>query len=305
MNSPSDPTPEVTAPGVPDDLTLMAYADGQLEAAAALAVEQALARNPALAARVQAHQALARRVAAAFGPALDEPVPARLQSLLQATPPPASSSAKAAAVADFAAARADREERAARSARAAAAAEPTDAAAKTPAWGDGWARWGGMAASLVLGLLLGLGAPQWGGGGGGAGRGDGGGDVAGDGFAISGTRLLATGAVAQALQTQPSGAAGAVAVTLSFVDREGRYCRAFSTAGQGGLACREGGRWAMTAWVAQTPPAATAPGAAPTPMRQANTALPAAVLQEVDARIAGSALDASAEAAALQRGWAR
>lgn len=262
----------------PDDLTLMAYADGQLDAAARREVEQAIAADPAVAARVQQHQALARRVSAAFAPVVDEPVPARLQQLLQASEPTPTT----APVVDLAAARAARS-----TSPAPATPMPGDMpAAPAKARGDnGWARWGGMAACLALGVALGLGGQKLGGG-------------APDGFVASGQRLLASGAVAQALQTQPAGTAGAVAVTLSFVDREGRYCRAFTTAGQGGLACRQGPDWAVTALVAQPP---AAPGA----MRQAGTALPAAVLQAVDERIAGTALDAQAEAAALQKGWAR
>ena len=246
----------------PDDLTLMAYADGQLDAAARREVEAALAADPALAARVQQHQALGRRVAAAFAPALQEPVPDRLRQLLQAAPVPAATPTPAV----------------------------TPVARRAEAANDGWARWGGMAACLVLGLALGLGGGTRLGG------------KTPDGFVVSGGGLMATGATAQALQTQPAGAApaiGGVAVTLSFVDRNGRYCRAFSTAGQGGLACREGSGWAVAALVAQAP--AAAEGA----LRQASTALPAAVLQAVDERINGSALDAAAEAAALQKGWAR
>lgn len=261
----------------PDELTLMAYADGQLDAAARRDVEAALAASPALAARVQQHQALARRVAAAFGPALEEPVPARLQQLLQTTTP----APEAAPVVDLAAAR---------------AARSTPPAPATRAQ-DGWAHWGGMAACLVLGVALGLGSQRPGAG-------------APDGFVASGPRLLASGAVAQALQTQPAGAAGAtgassaagaVVVSLSFIDREGRYCRAFSTAGQGGLACRDGQAWAVAALAALGAQPSAPAGA----MRQAGTALPAAVLQAVDERIAGSALDATAEASALKRGWSR
>lgn len=151
-----------------------------------------------------------------------------------------------------------------------------------------------MAACLMLGVALGLGlgGPRLGG-------------EAPDGFVLSSTGLVATGAVAQALQSQPAGVAlgaGALRVSFSFVDREGRHCRAFSTAGQGGLACREGQAWAVAtlAALAEEQPAAVS-GA----LRQANTALPAAVLQAVDERISGSPLDASAEAAALQQGWAR
>src|SRR5581483_10390293 len=60
------------------DETLMAYADGELDAAERAAIERALDSDPALAARVAQHQALRSDVFAAFAPILDEPVPPAL-----------------------------------------------------------------------------------------------------------------------------------------------------------------------------------------------------------------------------------
>ena len=68
-----------------DDQTLMAYADDELDAATRAQVEAALARDPALAARVEEHRALRAELNAAFDPVLDEPVPDRL---LAAVKPP-------------------------------------------------------------------------------------------------------------------------------------------------------------------------------------------------------------------------
>lgn len=121
-----------------------------------------------------------QRLAAAFDPVLDEPVPGHLRALLAPAPAP---------VLDLAAARARRR------------SLPT------------WAAWGGMAATLVLGTLLGTrlappATPSA------AGLGD----------------LVATGDVAQALEQRLAGdTPGAVAVQLSFKDRGGRYCRSFTT----------------------------------------------------------------------------
>lgn len=50
----------------PDDATLMAYADGELDPLAAKRVEQALAADPALARTVEAHRALRARMAVAY-----------------------------------------------------------------------------------------------------------------------------------------------------------------------------------------------------------------------------------------------
>ena len=258
----------------PDDAQLMAYADGELDAATRSAIEQALAANPALAQRVQAHEALRQRVTAAFAGALNEPVPDRLLQVLGAVPTPS------APVVDLGAARAARAERDA----AVAARVPVMAST-----GQGWARWGGLAASLALGVLLGT---QW------SGRtGDPGDAQAGV------AALVARGAVARALDTQAAGTgdASSVSVAFSFLDRQGRYCRTFTASTNAGLACRDGGNWAVQALV----PTPVSPAASAGGLRQAATALPAAVLQAVDERIAGEALGATEERAALQRGWAR
>lgn len=66
----------------PDDATLMAYADGELDPLMAKRVEQALAADPALAARVNAERALRERLAGAFAGIADEPVPAALTAQL-------------------------------------------------------------------------------------------------------------------------------------------------------------------------------------------------------------------------------
>lgn len=195
-------------------------------------------------------QAERRRLAAAFDPVLDEPVPQRLRALL--TP-------AAAPVVDLAAVRAGRRRM------------PT------------WAAWGGMAATLLLGTLLGtrlapLVAPA----------------------ATSPGDLIATGDVAQALEHRlASDTPGAVAVQLSFKDQRGRYCRSFTTSRVAGLACRAAdGHWALQQ-VAALPGPATADGH----LRQAASALPAPVLAAVDAQAAGDPLNAAQERAARDAGW--
>ncbi|MGQ3075938.1 MAG: NepR family anti-sigma factor, partial [Ferrovibrionaceae bacterium] len=122
-----------------------------------------------------------RRMAAAFDDVLNEPVPDRLKALL-AEP--------AAQVVDLGAVRAQRRGM------------------------PGWAAWGGMAATLVLGTLIGTRlAPVSGG----------------------DARLVASGAVATALERQLASApGGAVAVQLSFRARDGRWCRSFTTAATAG-----------------------------------------------------------------------
>ena len=66
------------------DEQLMAYADGELDAAAAAEVEAAIAADPALAEAVARHRALRRQLRDAFAPGLDEPVPEHLMALVRA-----------------------------------------------------------------------------------------------------------------------------------------------------------------------------------------------------------------------------
>ncbi|HEV7135948.1 MAG TPA: hypothetical protein VGN43_04900 [Steroidobacteraceae bacterium] len=60
------------------DEMLMAYADGELDAAARSAIEAAMASDPQIARRVAQHSALRNRFRSAFDRILDEPVPPRL-----------------------------------------------------------------------------------------------------------------------------------------------------------------------------------------------------------------------------------
>jgi hypothetical protein len=242
------------------DEQLMAYVDGELDAAQAAAFEARIAAEPALQRAVQAQRQVRQQLAAAYDPVLQEPVPASLQALLAAPAP--------AAVLELAAER-----------RRRAAAAP----ARQSAW---WA----LAASLALGVGLG-----W------FGARPGAGEAAMLARAADG-QLLASGVLAQqltaALAAEPPQAG--VAVGLSFAARDGRFCRSFALEGAAlaGLACRGEAGWAVRGLA----PAgeATAPGA----YRTAATALPPALLQQLDALRAGDTLDAAAERAARDAGWA-
>lgn len=85
-----------------DDETLMAYADGELDAAKRAEIASAIEKDAELAQRVERHRALRAQVAGAFARVLDEPVPERLVRAAEArgrgqvvpfpsrgTPPPA------------------------------------------------------------------------------------------------------------------------------------------------------------------------------------------------------------------------
>jgi hypothetical protein len=246
---------------------LMAYADGELGAAESAALEQALATDPALRERVQRLRAQRARLQQAFGPELDEPVPERLSTILRGGPAAQARPALQAVAPEPTAVRA-----------------PQASAANAPHW----MRWGGMAACLVAGVLLGqrLGGP---------------GGVGEAALAFEGGRAVAGTPLQRALDTQlaSEGAATAsVAVQLSYLDRQGRYCRSFSLAATAGLACHEAGGWRVEQLVASEPAAGGA-------LRQAASALPPALLEAAERAMAGSPLDAAAERRARDAGWRR
>ncbi|MBO9880262.1 hypothetical protein J7357_02530 [Xanthomonas sp. D-109] len=110
---------------------------------------------------------------------------------------------------------------------------------------------------------------------------------------------VAEGALAQALTQQLSGQPqGSVRIGLSFRDRDGHYCRTFAlTRASAGLACQRDGAWRVELLV---PAGENNDGSG---MRMAASPMPAAVLQAVDARIAGEALDADGEQQARAQGW--
>ncbi|MEW6760028.1 MAG: zf-HC2 domain-containing protein [Pseudomonadota bacterium] len=232
-----------------DDEILMAYADGELAPAERAAVEEAMRSDPGVAAAVARHQNMRGDVFGAFAGILAQPVPERLQP------------APVAEVVQLDAHRA---------ARAGAAAQRR----RGP-------QWGAMAASLAVGVLVGVFG----------GRGE---------LAVerdAGGALLASGSLDRALDRQLAGAAadGDVQVGMSFLSNTGSYCRTFSLGASAGLACREDGAWRIPV-LAQAERQDTA-------YRQAGAALPAAVLDAVDARIAGATLDAAAERKARDGGW--
>ena len=238
------------------DDTLARYVDGELEAAERAQVEAAMAADPELAGRVAQHRALRGLLSATYDPVLDEPVPERLRDAARAP-------AADAKVVDLA---------------------PRRAAARIRA-GWTWTQWGGMAAALLVGILVGR-------------------DMPGDDIAAEGGQLVARGRLAQALSTQLAStqpADAAVKIGLSYLSRTDAYCRSFALAGTqtAGLACRRGDDWALRL-LAQD---GAAPGSGD--LRQAASPVPASVLSVVEEDMQGDPLDAQAERAALQKGWRR
>lgn len=260
------------------DETLMAFVDGELDAATSAALNAAIAKDSELAARVERHRKLRLAVDAAFEPVLQEPMPERLLD-----------AARGAAATPIE----PRQENAAtvRSAR--------------PAWRlRAWTgfEWGAIAASTALGVLLGGAffdgswreAPI--------------GGVAADLVADQG-QLLARGSLARALSEELASAQASDAparIGLTFVSTAGEYCRTFTleratdVASLAGLACKGVAEWRVQV-IAQGEPRTGSAGG----YRAAAAELPPAVLYAVKDRIRGDALDAEGERAAQQRGWTR
>jgi hypothetical protein len=246
-----------------DDEILMAYADGELDAAQRAEIAAAIERDPALAARVEKHRALRAGIAGAFATVLEQPVPERL-----------------------------------RNAASGGAGAPVSAPARgkvvqfpsrgTPAPRTPWRarEWLAMAASLVLGLFVSWRVFQ---------------QPADSGvITASNGSLVARGALAQALDQQLASQQdrnGAVVIGLSFEARGDSYCRTFTlrASATAGLACRAGSEWQIPVTAAvELPSGEYQPVATP---------IPPAVMQAIESHIAGDTLDVQGEEQARAARW--
>lgn len=226
-----------------DPTTLAAFIDGELDDLAARRIEREAACDPALANEIARHRALKATLTAHYAPIAEETVPDRLRSLL--IEPGVDTSL------------ADRRE--ARRARFAPM------------------HWAAIAASLVLGLALGL--KPW--------------MPAADVTNVDGA-LVASGQLAEALDTrlasnQPAGAD--IRIGLSFRDKEGRTCRSFEGRNLSGIGCRDDGRWTLER---------TITGQVGGDYRQAASG---ALAADAATMMVGDPFDAAAERAARRQGW--
>jgi len=227
-----------------DPGTIAAFVDGELDDLTARRIEREAANDTALAAEIARHRALKAQLTAHYAPIAEEAVPERLRALL--------------AGADIIDASLS-ERRMAKRSRFEAI------------------HWGALAASLVLGLTIGL--RPW--------------LPAADVASDNGV-LVASGPLAGALDTrlasnQPADAA--VRIGLSFRDNVGRYCRSFESATIDGIGCRDGGRWQLEQ---------TRRGQASSDYRQASSGELNAMVATM---MAGDPLDADAERMARDSGW--
>jgi hypothetical protein len=238
--------------------TLMAYADNELDAQTCSAVEAAMASDPEIARRVAQHKALRNKLRVAFDKVLEEPTPQRLVDAARGVP----------------------------AVRREGNVIPLRRKSTTR---KVWPQWMAVAASLVIGVIIGQALLS---------RGPGA-----DPVTSRGGQLLANGALARALSDQLAGQTGetAVHIGVSFKARSGTYCRTFSLHGStslAGLACREHDDWHVQV-LAQTTSQPESNGG----LRQAASEMPKPVLQAVDDNILGDTLDARAEAAAREKHW--
>jgi hypothetical protein len=230
--------------------TLMAYADGELDAQTRRAIEAEMAVDPEVAQEVERHRAMRAEVNGAFAGVLAEQVPDRLLRAARKTPSNTSSQPRRQ-------------------------------------WS--WPQWTSIAASLLIGVLVGralLHQP----------------DRA-SGIIVAGLdgRVIAGGPLAQALSEQLSSQDGAnVDIGLSFRAKSGEYCRTFAAHASNvvvGFACRDAEVWRVD--MLSTAPRAESGGN----YRMASTQLPAPIVQAIAERMRGEALDADEETIARQRRW--
>ena len=238
--------------------TLMAYADNELDVQTRTAVEEAMATDPEIARRVAQHKALRGKVRLAFDNVVDEPTPQRLIDAARGVP----------------------------SVRREGNVIPLRRKAPPP---RAWPQWASIAASLVVGVIIGQAM------------------LRGSGSNLVTSRdgqLLANSVLSHALSEQLSSTQtdqSPVRMGVSFKSKTGAYCRTFTTHESttlAGLACRDHDDWRVQV-LAQT----TATPDTGTAYRQASSAIPKSVLQAVDDTIAGEPLDAATETAAREKNW--
>jgi anti-sigma factor RsiW len=237
----------------PEDIA--AYIDDEVDDAARTRITLAALGDPALADRIAAERALRDRLRAHFAPVQDEAVPADwIATIRAATTPQVIESAPQ--VIDLAAARARRQ---------------------VPRWGWNAGAGVAIAASLLIGVMIG-------------GRGH----VP---FVAGQGTLLASGDLARVLDHQLASAQADAPTRIlgTFRRQDGGLCRVFSGATASGIACHAADGWQMQRVL---PGAAAQDGT----YRQAGSEQ-ADLMAEAQDMAAGDPLNAAQESAAQKAGW--
>jgi hypothetical protein len=235
-----------------DDEKFFAWLDGELDPAEAAAVAAEVAADPRLTRMAEQHRAFGNRLRAAFDPVLADSVPERLRDAAKRP---------SAAVIDIGSRRRDR------SGRAGLVPLP---------------QWAAMAATLVVGILVGSTLL---------------GERGASPVEIRGNKIYAAAQLDDALERQlaSAGPAAGVRIGVTFRDRDGAICRSFTDARSTGLACRDGDDWRVKALLA-------APEGQSSDHRMAAGADPA-LADLIEATMTGEAFDAGQEQSAKARGW--
>lgn len=262
---------------IPDEM-LMAYADGELTPEESKALEGLLSRDPVLRTRLAPFAETRAQLAAVFGPTLHEPVPDRLVAVIARAASPQRDNRRKPAVAQR--------------------IHDVLEAARLALFPAGFNM--AMAASVAALLTVGA-ATGWL-----AGRSAQPGMIE-----AAGPGLVATGALAHALETSPSGSASSpdgsgasIVPVLSFRSAHNGICREYRIAetdaasGFAGLACRApDGIWRVALHVetAKQPPSGG--------YQTATASNVPAVDAFVESMISGDALGKEDETALMKTGW--
>ncbi|WP_072390080.1 hypothetical protein [Hyphomicrobium sp. CS1GBMeth3] len=266
---------------VPDEL-LMAYADGELTADEAKAVEQVLAQDPVLRARLEPFVETRMRLAYVFEHTLHEPVPDRLiAAIARASTVPAESQPR-------------------RPSLYARLREGVGNLAETylPSGGMTPAFAAGAIALVLTSTAIGWAVGRF--------------SAPSGLIQVAGSELLASGKLARTLETRRSRVAAAsdsgdvsIVPVLSFRTQAGGICREYRITGEAsgpnfaGLACRTGeGQWRLALHV-ETPSTPQSSG----PYQTATSVKVPAIDALAETIIAGDAFGRDEEAELLANGW--
>lgn len=233
-----------------DDEKFFAWLDGELDGDDAVAMEAKVAADPRLARLAEQHRALASRLRGAFSAVSEAAVPERLSAAVRAT---------RTEVVDLAQAKREREGYKAKS----------------------LPKWAALAATLVLGLFIGLMARE----------------PVSTPVELKDGGIYAAASLDQALDRQLASAPGTgdLRVGLTFRDQSGAICRSFTGSQASGLACRDGERWRVRGLFG-------APEGQSGEYRMAAGVDPN-LAALIDSTMAGEPFDAGQERAARRNGW--
>ena len=231
-----------------DDEKFFAGLDGELDAAEAAEVEAAVAADPRLMRMAEQHRGFGVRLRETFATVAAAPVPERLVNSV--TPP-------SAEIIDFGSRR------------------------NRNAWAP-LPQWAAMAATLVVGVLIGTTLI---------------GERGGSPIEVRGSTMVAAAGLDRALDKQlaSAGDVSGLRIGVTFRDSAGAVCRSFIDQRSSGLACRAGKDWRVKGLFAVP----EQPGG---DYRMAAGADPN-LAALIDSTIAGDAFDAAQEKSAQARGW--